>query len=194
VCKNSVSLRVETVAEKLRAYVHEELLAPDRVAQAVDLVNRKIDALAHGAVPSAKVAALEAEVARLEQEVARLIDALARGAAYDAISVALAEKDGRLKAARAELAGLARPVALPRIPKLTAKDVTARLGRLWEDIRKLDGDRTRLALQQFFDGITVKPLRGAWENGWRLEMETRPWAVLLSRDAVAQLHGCGGGI
>jgi hypothetical protein len=95
--------------------------------------------------------------------------------------------------AKAELASLTRPMTT-QIPRVTAKEVVARLGRLWDDIRKLDADRARLALQQVFDAIVVRPLRGAWANGWRLEMKTRPWAVLLPRDAVAQIHGCGGGI
>ena len=187
-------MRVETVAEPLLGFVRQELLDTPRVQQMVDLVNRKVDALTRGSVPSAKVTALETEVARLEREMARLVDALARGTAYDAISAALSEKDQRLKAARAELAGLAHPPALPPIPRLRAKDVIARLGKLWEDIRKLDGDQARLALRQFFGTIIVKPLRGSWAAGWRLELETRPWAVLLPRDAVAQLHGCGGRI
>ena len=126
--------------------------------------------------------ALRAEVIQLEGEIAHLVEALARGTAYEAISAALATKDRRMKEARTELAVLSAPIP-SSVPKLSAKDVIARLGRLWTEIKKLDGDRTRLALRRIFDGIVVKPLRGAWANGWTLEMRTRPWAVLLPRDA-----------
>lgn len=168
--------------------MRRELLSPERVEQAVDLVNRKIDALAHPSPPSAKAT----EVGRLEQEVARLAEALAKGTAYETIADALAAKERLLKEARAELAA---PVPLPRIPKVTAAEVRERMSQLWHDIGKLDGERSRSALQQVFEGtITVTPLGGAWTNGWRLEMRTRPWAVLLPRGVFAQLVGCGGRI
>jgi hypothetical protein len=126
--------------------------------------------------------ALRAEVIQLEGEIAHLVDALAKGTAYEAIGAALAAKDRRMKDARAELAVLSAP-SPSSVPKLSTKDVTARLDRLWTEIKKLDGDQSRVALRQIFDGIVVKPLRGAWANGWTLEMRTRPWAVLLPRDA-----------
>ncbi len=194
VCGNSLSVRAELVTDPLLEFVRLELLNPERVAQAVEMVNRKIDDLMRRPTSSAKVAALESEVTRLEAEVARLVDALAKGTAYEAISAALSEKDKRLKTARAELAALSRPVPLAKVPKVTEADVRARLERLWEDIHKLDGDRSRLALQQVFDGIIVKPLKGAWEKGWHLEMRTRPWAVLLPKGVFAYLVGCGGRI
>lgn len=193
VCDNATVMRMEAVATPLMAFVRGELLSPDRVARLVDLVNEKIADLMQRTSPPAKVNALEAEITTLQAEVARLVDALARGTAYDTIAAALAEKDTRLKVAKAELEALTRPLAT-KVPKVTQADARARLGRLYEDVQKLDSDRARVALKQIFDSVVVRPLRGAWENGWRLEMKTRPWAVVLPRDAVAHLHGCGGGI
>lgn len=124
-----------------------------------------------------------------------LVDALARGTAYDAIQAALAAKDVRRAAAQAELEALTRPAARgAAAPLLSSEDVQARLGALWDDVRKLDGDRTRMALARIFDGITVKPLRGgSWEAGWTLEMRTRP-QVGFPEGAVVSIAGCGGRI
>src|SRR5690349_1641122 len=72
-------------------------------------VNRKIASLAAAAPSAAKVPALRGEVVQVEQEIARLVEALARGTAYDAISAVLAAKDARLRAARAELALASAP-------------------------------------------------------------------------------------
>jgi site-specific DNA recombinase len=195
VCANSTVMRMDAVAEPLLQFVREELLAPKRVGQAVDLVNQKIEAMMRGTAASpTKVSALESEVTRLEAEVSRLVEALAKGTAYEAISAALSEKDRRLKAARAELATLTRPTPLAKVPRVTVKDVTDRLQHLWEDVQALDGDRSRLALAQFFERITVTPLDGAWKRGWRLEMRTRPPVVLPRGAMVAQIQSCGGRI
>ena len=192
VCANDTTLRIEAIAEPLLGYVRSFLLDPARIEQAVAMVNRKIEERLRGEVPTAQIEALHAEAAQLEREVQNLVQALAHGTAYEAISAALAAKDGRLRTVRAELDVLTRPAPeLASVPRVDAQDVRTRLGALWEDIRKLDGDRARLALAQVFDGITVKPLRGRWENGWTLEMRPRP-QVGIPEGAVVSTVGCGG--
>ncbi len=106
---------METVAKPLLDFVRQELLDPERVAEAVRMVNRKIEDMAKPTALAAKRAALEAQIAGLQTEVGRLVEALAKGTAYDAISAALADKDARLKAARGELAAPAQPSA-PKPP------------------------------------------------------------------------------
>ena len=157
-------------------------------------MNRKIEERLRGQVPTAQVDALRAEAAQLDREVQNLVQALAHGTAYEAISAALAAKDLRLKAVRTQLDVLTRRVPdVTSFPRVEAQGVRDRLGAIWEDIRKLDGDRARMAFAQVFDGITVKPLRGSWENGWTLEMRTRP-QVGFPEGAVVSSVGCGGRI
>lgn len=191
VCGNRTQVRIEDVAEPLLAYVREQLLDPARVERAVETVNRRIEERNRGDEQLRLAAGLRTEIGRLEEEVARLVEALAHGTAYDAIQGALEGKDRRLRAARAELEVLTRQRAPGgAIPQISAPEVRTRLQGLWEDIRKLDGDRARLALGRVFDRLTVKPLRGDWAAGWTLEMQPRPLAW-MPEGAVVRLVGCG---
>ncbi len=124
-------------------------------------MNRKIEERNRATPDAGKVGELRQEVARLDEECRKLADAIAQGAAYRSVAAALDAKEGRRAAAEAELAALAAPVPAAILPRVAPADVASRLTRLWDDIRKLDGDRARLALGQILDNIVVKPLRGS---------------------------------
>lgn len=191
VCTNSTTMRIEAVEQPLMEFLRSDLLTDARAEQALELYNRKANDRNQRSEARAKAAGRRAELRRLDEEISNLVAALARGTAYDAISAALGDREKRRKAVAAEVDALthAQSVALPVLSKA---DVTARLNEIHQDLKKLDSDRAKLALERIFGGITVLPLNGAWENGWTLEMKTRPWAVLPS--TVASTSGCGGRI
>ncbi len=49
----------------------------------------------------------------------------------------------------------------------------------------------KLQLERLFGEITVTPLRGAWANGWTLNLNARPWALIPKGGEVAFSVGCG---
>lgn len=185
-------MRIEAVEQPLMAFLLDELLQPQRMAQAVESYNWKLEERARADAPARRLAVVEQRIAQLEQEQARLVAAIAKGVAYDAIAAALAATEQQLKKARAERAALAAPRELGLLPRWSLGDLAARLRQFRDDFRKLDPDRLREVLARIFGRIVVRPLKGAWSIGWELEMKTRPWAVLLP--TVASSSGCGGAI
>jgi hypothetical protein len=121
------------------------------------------------------------------------VDALAKGVTYDAISTALPSKETQLEQLK-ERRREAAPVTIV-FPATTEAEVRQRLDQIWNDLQDADRDRARLDLGRIFESLIVKPLNGSWSNGWLLEMNSRPQALVQPEDGrVAQLVGCGGRI
>ncbi len=89
------------------------MLVPSRVARAVEMVKRKQEEARRNDSPADRRGTLRSEIAGLEREIGRLVDALAKGTAYDAISAALSDREARLQRVRAELEALDSPASDP---------------------------------------------------------------------------------
>jgi hypothetical protein len=172
-------------------FLRDELLQPSRVAEAARKVNQKLEERARAGRSSARSRSLRSEIAKLEREISRLVEALAGGRAYEAISGALAVRETRLAEAQAELESLEANAPDQSFQPWTAEDVAARLHRIWDDLGDLDPDKVRATLDRVFAGITLKPLQDDWSKGWALEMEARPWAIMLPSKVVPKV-GSGG--
>lgn len=193
-CGNSITFRQSEIAERLFGLMRDQLLTPKRIQRAVDAVNRRLAQRANAALSPEKRVAAEAEIGKLQKKLQRLVALIADGDDCDEVRAALRENRQGLQAAKLRLAELTRSATVKGWREWTAEDVVRRIDRFWTDLQSGDVMTGRRLLAGLLGPVSVRPLNEKWENGWRLEMNARPWAVLLPAGAFSSQVGSGGGI
>jgi site-specific DNA recombinase len=191
ICGNSMAPEFDRVTTAIYAFLRDQLLRPEYFAEMLDEAQRPAIAAGAGA-PSRRqeLAALRKDVSRLVGERDNLVRAVAEGAPFESIGVALAGREADLAATRTRLEQLRNPRSARA--RVTVADVRSTLGDLRAAIASLDPLEARQALSEVLDGIDVLPLKGSWEHGWIVNVRATPLKVLVTQQKVVGNDGSGG--
>ncbi|MBV8603601.1 MAG: recombinase zinc beta ribbon domain-containing protein [Pelomonas sp.] len=186
VCSSAVTVRRDTLDERLLAEVREELLSPEAMA----MMQREVDALLADMQrqTAGDTAAVPRQAKALDAEIDRLVDAIA----VMGISPALQQ---RLRAAETERERLARVLeqAQPGPDRLIA-DVMGHYRRQMQELRRVleedtDRDRTRRLLADMLGPVLIG--RDAETGETWAEIEKPAERLLLLSGSLEVVAGAG---